>query len=248
MKIIKNLKYFLMLGCLSLTTFTFAETTVNQDADKKAVQKQLSKKLNDLSIHIETLENVLKNINEKDFNNMKDRLNGLETTISNLDSKIDDLPDNVNDFNDMKNRLDSLETSVTNLYSEIEKLPDNLENTSDIYVCETNRNVNTSTGEVKWYRKWSDGWIEQGGSVITTSGAQVNFYKPFVDTYYTFTATITGASATNLGLDAYVVVYNKQNSNIYVSAAHNSEGNSAAQSISKRIDWYACGKAASTNE
>lgn len=37
-----------------------------------------------------------------------------------------------------------------------------------------------------WYRKWSDGWIEQGGR-ITTRAPTISFNTAFKDTNYTIT-------------------------------------------------------------
>lgn len=126
MKIIKNLKYFLMLGCLSFATFTFAETTANQNADKQAVQKQLSKKLNDLSIHIETLENMLKTINVNDWNDMKNRLDSIKDSIDNQYNDIENLKNrldsiDVNYFDDVKDRLSDLEYSIKGAHNYADK-------------------------------------------------------------------------------------------------------------------------------
>lgn len=42
------------------------------------------------------------------------------------------------------------------------------------------------TSDTSWYRKWSDGWIEQGGRVTNaTSSGRVTLNKPMKDTNYT---------------------------------------------------------------
>ena len=41
----------------------------------------------------------------------------------------------------------------------------------------------TST-DATWYRQWSDGWLEQGGTIDTVNKT-ITFLKPFVDTNYT---------------------------------------------------------------
>lgn len=42
----------------------------------------------------------------------------------------------------------------------------------------------------EWYRKYSDGWVEQGGIVSAPSISKIsNFYVPFIDTNYTILAT-----------------------------------------------------------
>jgi hypothetical protein len=51
----------------------------------------------------------------------------------------------------------------------------------------------TSANNYTWYRKWSDGWVEQGG--INTTNETVTYLIPFADTYYNFQATQTAYSA-----------------------------------------------------
>lgn len=66
-------------------------------------------------------------------------------------------------------------TAVQNVETEL---------SSHIHVVEMYRNG------TEWYRKWSDGWIEQGGIVPTTStNFTVTFQVPFADTNYTLTTT-----------------------------------------------------------
>lgn len=167
MKIIKNLKYFLMLGCVSFATFTFAETTTNQDADKKAVQRQLSKKLNDLSIHIETLENMLKSINVNDWNDMKNILDGFEIRIDDLDSKIAELPEN------LENMFCTGTPDLMNGYV--------IESGTKLATYQL-VNVNGSYGEEKDtvvnYRKWSNGYLEQFAKIETPTGGKTIITLP----------------------------------------------------------------------
>ncbi len=70
--------------------------------------------------------------------------------------------------------------SETNTAAMLETKADaDLANCSKPYVTETYRNG------ADWYRLWSDGWLEQGGSVVSNSSAVVfNFFKPFTDTDY----------------------------------------------------------------
>ena len=88
----------------------------------------------------------------------------------------------------------------------------------------------------EWYRVWSDGWVEQGGSATYEgkSGTTITFTHPFTDTNY-----YIGASDYNGGSDE--VQYNhhyirdkaKTNCKIYTGCI---------ESIS--IQWYACGQGA----
>lgn len=80
-----------------------------------------------------------------------------------------------------------------------------------------------------WYRKWSDGWIEQGGTgdCLTT----LNFLFPFTNTSYRITATRTSG-----GYEHTIIIISKTNSNCYVD--DRGYGNNINAST---FDWYACG-------
>lgn len=47
--------------------------------------------------------------------------------------------------------------------------------------------VDSYRSDTEWYRVWSDGWVEQGGVAVTSSGSgkTVTLLKPFADTNYT---------------------------------------------------------------
>ena len=85
-----------------------------------------------------------------------------------------------------------------------------------------------------WYRKYNDGWVEQGGhySFTNTVEGTVNFLTAFADTHY-----ILFAQTEDLSNQAYADgvqwVYNKSTTGF----SHQSyrDGNA---------NWYACGKAA----
>lgn len=82
-----------------------------------------------------------------------------------------------------------------------------------------------------WYRVYSDGWCEQGGS-ITTSDGTIIFLKEFIDTNYTF---ISQAS----DIDDYAITVstwgNKTKSSIQVRCGYN------GTAYSKEISWEAKG-------
>lgn len=44
-----------------------------------------------------------------------------------------------------------------------------------------------------WYRKWSDGWIEQGGR-ITTKATTISLHTAFEDTNYMITVSQNGSA------------------------------------------------------
>jgi hypothetical protein len=57
----------------------------------------------------------------------------------------------------------------------------------------------TSTNNYTWYRKYADGWIEQGGFVSNVSGEQtVNFPITMADTNYAMFKTMATASSNNV--------------------------------------------------
>lgn len=79
-----------------------------------------------------------------------------------------------------------------------------------------------------WYRKWSDGWIEQGGSVAGTPSS-VTYLKPFKDVPYTLLcAPITVRSSNEW--PQYMFANEKTTTGFkFVSNSHIS------------MEWYACG-------
>lgn len=94
------------------------------------------------------------------------------------------------------------------------------------YVKETGK----SSDGTKWYRKWSDGWIEQGG-VHTFSGFDkqtVVFMKSFSDTNYI--ALFTAGSRSGGGVDISIYLTDKGTSSVGVMPDR-----------SGNLNWYACG-------
>lgn len=85
-----------------------------------------------------------------------------------------------------------------------------------------------------WYRKWSDGWIEQGGEVQSSTDINVTFYKPFASpSSYTLLADDLNFVSTSY------IVHVKKNSGtsctIKVSTASNNTNGILC-------NWYACGQ------
>lgn len=58
------------------------------------------------------------------------------------------------------------------------------------------------TSDTSWYRKWSDGWVEQGGTFTSLYDQAVTLIVPMKDTNYTILT-----SKTNMG-SAVVIVDN----------------------------------------
>lgn len=79
-----------------------------------------------------------------------------------------------------------------------------------------------------WYRKWSDGWIEQGGR-ITTNTLTISFHTAFKDTNYTITVSQTGSASTNI---SRVAISARATSNFTIQHVENSM---------LPYSWFACG-------
>ena len=105
------------------------------------------------------------------------------------------------------------------------------------YVIENYKNSD------RWYRVWSDGWIEQGG--IITSGVSVNsngtqsLWKSFTDTKYTLQLT-PGVDATAAGFDTgtqgFVCYTRRTTSDFKWKITH-----TGTAYYANTITWYACG-------
>ncbi len=93
----------------------------------------------------------------------------------------------------------------------------------------------TYSSGATWYRIWSDGWIEQGGRVnTTTSSGTVTFPKAFKDTNYNLTAQegekIGTTDKDTGGYDFGVGLSNFTTTTFYYSCV-----------ASRHFDWRACG-------
>ena len=86
----------------------------------------------------------------------------------------------------------------------------------------------TSSG---WWRKWSDGFIEQGGVLSGNESTVITFHFPFSDTQYIAMATArySGEGAKPQGL-AEVFFKSKQSSRINVHAYRHG--------TDVFVDWY----------
>ena len=100
------------------------------------------------------------------------------------------------------------------------------------YITESKYNADGS-----WYRKWSDGWLEQGGFCNATSNGAaitVNLLKPMKNTNYTvlksFNTTTGGytSGATALYYQAYAKT---------TTSFNTYDGTTTLKTV-----WYACGQ------
>ena len=80
-----------------------------------------------------------------------------------------------------------------------------------------------------WYRKWSDGWIEQGG-YLSPSQSIINFPIGFSNIYYSITKNI-GSSQSNNPKDSNIGFYNLTQTSASTTGAN----------VYTFASYYACG-------
>ena len=119
--------------------------------------------------------------------------------------------------------LENLQTSVARMESNLDAKIDK----SNAYIVETWRSGNN------WYRKYSDGWIEQGGYIEQTKINSFSLNTAFTSTQYTVAVSIANATWNN---DLYVM--GRTTTTVEVK-----EGNANYPSINTTFPffWYACG-------
>ena len=122
---------------------------------------------------------------------------------------------------------------VDELISKLDEINNRLINLEN-----SKRIIETWNEGTEWYRIWSDGWIEQGGTTgLITSGDSYNsktitFKKSFTNTNYTFTSCANKYSTENgLGTAYPPFIFTKNNTSIIIGKYSWTDG----------IDWYACG-------
>ena len=122
---------------------------------------------------------------------------------------------------------------VDELISKLDEINNRLINLEN-----SKRIIETWNEGTEWYRIWSDGWIEQGGTTgLITSGDSYNsktitFKKSFTNTNYTFTSCANKYSTENgLGPAYPPFIFTKNNTSIIIGKYSWTDG----------IDWYACG-------
>lgn len=88
----------------------------------------------------------------------------------------------------------------------------------------------------EWYRVWSDGWVEQGGSATYEglSGTTITFFHPFSDTNFYMSMSDYGGGSASVYYN-HTSIRNKAATNCKIYAG-------CKESIS--IQWYACGQGA----
>jgi hypothetical protein len=84
----------------------------------------------------------------------------------------------------------------------------------------------------KWYRLWSDGWIEQGGTLVASGNSTINYPTPFANNWGEIrTLIVTPASGSYGNLDFAAYEANNTSFNLVGSGWSNAV----------RFSWFACG-------
>ena len=117
-------------------------------------------------------------------------------------------------------------TELANDVSDLDaqKLDKSVNGTAVKYVTET---YNDGTN---WYRKWSDGWLEQGGVIAGNFNGTLTFLLPFSDARYSISKNI-GASSAVSPQETYMSFFD-----LTALSARTLQGGTY---INTR--WYACG-------
>lgn len=126
-------------------------------------------------------------------------------------------------------------TDIANVLSAVASVEARID--SHIRVVETWK----SSDGLSWYRKWSDGWIEQGGYETSydskgtyTCSKTIVFNTPFSDTKYGFHATTRGESQ---------MTYEDKNTARSTTGlkVSNNIKSGISSNMTQGISWYACG-------
>lgn len=88
------------------------------------------------------------------------------------------------------------------------------------------------TSDTSWYRKWSDGWVEQGGTFTSLYDQAVTLIVPMKDTNYTILT-----SKTNMG--SAVVIVDKVTTTSFNVLGRGQGGSGFSESVSGY--WYVAG-------
>lgn len=110
---------------------------------------------------------------------------------------------------------------------------------SDLSNCSKPYILSTGDDGVYWYRKWSDGWLEQGGGLNVTANAKGAIVLPFAyASTSSYVPLLTGSFEINAGsTDAGAVWIYSWTTSLFRWVNDGPDG---------AIFWYACGTAASS--
>ncbi len=101
------------------------------------------------------------------------------------------------------------EIDVANLTSDVLSLENNKAN-ADLSNCTKPHVTETYSNGASWYRVYSDGWCEQGGTLTTTpsvpsisGNANITFLKNFANTNYSFSVVLQATSSDYARIGTY---------------------------------------------
>lgn len=158
------------------------------------LQASLDAKTNDATLQVD-LTKIRQSITD-----VSSKVDGIDGTLSPTYAKkqaiLDACDQAMNDANPVRAgepTLDDIKLALATIQAQLGQLE------SRRYVKETGKD---SDGK-SWYRVWSDGFIEQGGSYTSSdnSAYTINLVKPMTTTYYhcTVTGAYKGSSGNDLG-------------------------------------------------
>lgn len=212
-------------------------------ATTNTVNAELAKKANETHTHpISQITNLQASLDAKTNDaTLQVDLTAIRESITNVSSKVDGIGDTLSPTYAKKQgildacdkalnganpvhagdpTLDEIKLALATIQAQLGQLE------SRRYVKEAGK----SSDGTKWYRKWSDGWIEQGG-VHTFSGVTeqtVMFMKSFSNTDYI--ALFMADSRSGSGADISIYLTAKDTSHVGVNPDR-----------SGNLNWYACG-------
>ena len=122
--------------------------------------------------------------------------------------------------------LADIQTSVANLDVKVNNIPISTSYVTESWVAEDG---------LSWYRKYSDGWIEQGGKTknVTNAGITVTMPLAFSSTNYRVLATVESTVPSN---EDGITINPTSESTFFVWGRVYGNGN-----LNKPMSWFACG-------
>ena len=145
----------------------------------------------------------------------------LQVDLTKIRQSITEVSSKIDGIGDIKSALATIQAQLDQLKSRR-------------YIKETGKSSNGT----KWYRKWSDGWLEQGGVEVKTllNGATSTISLPFA--YKDASYTITGIGVKKSRVWGYASI--EENSVTNNSFEYAGMGSSSNDGVIK-FHWYTCG-------
>lgn len=186
-------------------------------ANVTSLQTALDAKANDADLQVD-----LTAIRES-INNVSSKVDGIGGTLSlakkqTILDACDQAMNGANPVHAGDPTLDEIKVALATIQGQLDQLE------SRRYVKETGKSSDGNS----WYRKWSDGWLEQGGSVEGTPSS-VTYLKQFKDVAYTLLCAPISVRDSNERPHYLFANEKTPNGFKFASQTHIS------------MEWYACG-------